>query len=467
MRKHSIIISVLLVVTTIFSGCKTKPGNAETGGFNGSPGEVKLITLAPGHFHAALVQKTSYPQVDAAVAVYAPEGDELKQHLQRVEDYNNRAENPTQWEESVYTGNDFLSQMALNTTGNVVVIAGNNRDKTAYIKASLEAGKNVLADKPMAINSGNFEVLKQCFDIAAEKGILLYDIMTERFEISTMLQKELSQIAPLFGELQKGTPEQPAIVKESVHHFFKEVSGKPLIRPAWFFDVNQQGDGMVDVGTHLVDLVQWECFPGQVLDYKSDVQIIDANRYPTVLSSQQFKQATGTDTYPDYLQKDVKDGNLEVYANGDFTYTLKGVHARVSVIWNFATPAGGGDTHFSIMRGTKADLIIKQDAEQKYIPSLYIESKEDGLEQRVNEAVALIEKSYPGVAAQKGSDSCWEVVIPQKYRIGHEAHFGEVTQRYLQYLQDGALPQWEVPNMITKYYTTTKALEFSMQKAGR
>ena len=119
------------------------------------------------------------------------------------------------------------------------------------------------------------------------------------------------------------------------------------------------------------------------------------------------------------------------------------------------------------MRGTKADLIIRQDAEQKYIPSLYIESKEDGLEQRVKEAVALIEKSYPGVAAQKISDSCWEVVIPQEYRNGQEAHFGQVTERYLQYLQDGSLPEWEVPNMITKYYTTTKALEFALQKAAK
>ena len=32
---------------------------------------VKLITLDPGHFHAALVQKTMYPQVDPNVYVYA------------------------------------------------------------------------------------------------------------------------------------------------------------------------------------------------------------------------------------------------------------------------------------------------------------------------------------------------------------------------------------------------------------
>lgn len=36
--------------------------------------KVKLITLDPGHFHAALVQKSMYPQVDPTVHVYAKKG---------------------------------------------------------------------------------------------------------------------------------------------------------------------------------------------------------------------------------------------------------------------------------------------------------------------------------------------------------------------------------------------------------
>jgi len=39
-----------------------------------------------------------------------------------------------------------------------------------------------------------------------------------------------------------------------------------------------------------------------------------------------------------------------------------------------------------------------------------------------------------------------------------------VTERYLRFLRDGKLPDWEVPNMIAKYYTTTKALEMARQK---
>ncbi|HDS83961.1 MAG TPA: hypothetical protein ENN97_02015, partial [Phycisphaerales bacterium] len=35
--------------------------------------------------------------------------------------------------------------------------------------------------------------------------------------------------------------------------------------------------------------------------------------------------------------------------------------------------------------------------------------------------------------------------------------------KYLGFLEEGKMPDWEVPNMITKYYLTTAALEMAMQ----
>ena len=55
-------------------------------------------------------------------------------------------------------------------------------------------------------------------------------------------------------------------------------------------------------------------------------------------------------------------------------YQLKGIWAKVSVEWNFMAPPGGGDTHYSVMHGTKCDLVIKQGAEEKFLPTLYIEN---------------------------------------------------------------------------------------------
>jgi predicted dehydrogenase len=225
----------------------------------------------------------------------------------------------------------------------------------------------------MVITPADFPRLQQAFTVAASNHVLLYDIMTERYEITTMLQRELSQQPGLFGELVKGSPAEPAITKESVHHFSKIVAGAPLKRPQWFFDVRQQGEGIVDVTTHLVDLIQWEAFPEQALN-PTDVNVLSARRWATPITRAQFKQVTGADTFPDFLKPDVKDGVLQVYANGEFTYRLRGVCAKVSVTWNFEAPPGADDRHYSMMRGTKANLVIRQGAEQKYKPVLYVEN---------------------------------------------------------------------------------------------
>jgi len=459
------------IVLTVLSACSggsqqskesTKQAEAQ---FTGAPGEVKLMTLDPGHFHAALVQKNMYPQVDSTVYVYAPEGSDVAFHLDRIEAYNSREEKPTSWLEKVYTGPDYLEKMLADKPGNVMITAGNNSKKTEYILKSVEAGINVLADKPMVISPDAFPMLEKAFEVAKENKVLLYDIMTERHEITTMLQRELSQIPEVFGELQTGTEENPAITKESVHHFFKYVSGKPLTRPVWYFDTKQQGEGIVDVTTHLVDLIQWEAFPEVALS-KDDVHILSAKRWTTDLTPEMFEKSTGEKTYPDFLQKDVEDDILKVYANGEINYTLKGVHAKVSVIWNFQAPEGTGDTHYSIMRGTKCNLIIQQGEEEGYKPRLYIEASVENahaIEGNLVNAIEGLMETYPGIELEKLSDTKWTLHIPEKYKVGHEAHFGQVTEKYLRYLVDGKLPDWEVPNMITKYYTTTEGLKAAMK----
>src|SRR6185503_3920534 len=180
------------------------------------------------------------------------------------------------------------------------------------ILRSVRAGLNVLADKPMAITPADFATLKEAFAVAASNHVLLWDIMTERCEITTALQREFSQQTGLFGEVVRGTPDEPAITKESVHHFSKIVAGSPLKRPVWFFDVRQQGEGIVDVTTHLVDLIQWEVFPDRALD-PSDVRVLSARRWATPITRQQFKQVTGADDFPEFLRRDVKDGVLQVF----------------------------------------------------------------------------------------------------------------------------------------------------------
>ena len=423
---------------------------------------VKLITLDPGHFHAALIQKSMYPQVDPTVHVYAEEGRDLKLHMERIDGYNKRSSDPTAWKEQVYTGKDFFEKMIAEKKGNVVVLAGNNRLKTDYILTSIKNGFHVFADKPMAIDSKGFQKLQTAFAEANKKGLQLYDIMTERYEITTMLQRAFSMQPELFGTLEKGTAEDPSVTKISVHHFYKYVSGSVLTRPSWFFDDKQQGAGIVDVTTHLVDLIQWECFPEQVIDYKKNVKILQAKSWTTPVSVKDFSIVT-KEPVPSYLEpiRDAND-NLQVKCNGEFTYQINGVHAKVSVIWNYKAPEGTGDTHYSLMRGTNAALIIKQGKEEQYKPTLYIEqrSKDPNFEQKLKAALAKVEATFPGIGLAKNANG-WTITVPDKYNNGHEAHFGQVTEKFLGYLESKNMPAWEVPNMIAKYYTTTKAKELA------
>ncbi len=425
---------------------------------------VTLITLDPGHFHAALVQAAEYPQVDPAVHVYAPDGPDLDQHLKRIDAYNTRADKPTHWQEDVCRSPDFLQRMLDEKKGNLVIISGNNSRKADYILRSIQAGYNVLSDKPMVIVPADLAKIEQAFAEAKKHGLLLCDIMTERHETTTILQRELSRIPEVFGTLLMGSAEQPAITKESVHHYCKTVSGKPLQRPPWFFDVTQQGEGIVDVTTHLVDLVQWEAFPEQILT-PADVKVLAARRWTTKVSAAQFEKSTGLKGFPPSNKSRVNaSGELEVYGNGEFSYTLRGVHAKVSVIWNFEAPEGGGDTHDSIMRGSSANLIIRQGKEQSYKPVLYVENSGPAtaanFEKSLLAAITKLQSLYPGLTI-KPAASTWEIVVPDTFKIGHEAHFAQVTAKYLKYLADGKLPEWEEPNMLTKCHTIIEAYRLS------
>jgi hypothetical protein len=467
MNKNVIPVVAMATLLSACAGGGQKSAEKVTSKFTGAKGEVKLMTLDPGHFHAALVQKSMYEQIDPTVYVYAPEGDDVTQHLGRIEAFNKRADHPTAWVEKVYTGTDYLEKMLADKPGNVMMVAGNNAKKTEYIQKAVEAGLNVFADKPMVITPEAFPVLEQAFKTAAEKGVLLYDIMTERHEITNIVQRELANTPDVFGGFISGTADEPSVVIESVHNFCKVVSGVALKRPAWFFDITQQGEGNADVATHLVDLVQWGAFPDVILN-KTDIQMISAKRWTTDMTPAQFEKVTGLKEFPEFLKKDVADGKLKVYANGEMQYKLKDKFIKVTTLWDFEAPAGAGDSHYSIMRGKLCNVLIQQKKEENYKPTVYIEATgatdlaafEASLKKAVEETISA---KYAGLKLTKLADKRWTVEIPAQYSVGHEAHFGQVTGQYLQYLKDGKLPEWEVPNMIVKYYTTTEALRMAKQ----
>ena len=130
-------------------------------------------------------------------------------------------------------------------------------------------------------------------------------------------------------------------------------------------------------------------------------------------------------------------------------------------------PAGAQDSHYSLLRGSRAWLRIEQGPSQRYLPTLYVEQKSDApaadFQRALRAALAALDARWPGLDLKPASDS-WEIIVPEKYGVGHEAHFAQVTERYLRFLASGQMPAWEVPNMLAKYYTTTQAYALSHAK---
>jgi hypothetical protein len=116
------------------------------------------------------------------------------------------------------------------------------------------------------------------------------------------------------------------------------------------------------------------------------------------------------------------------------------------------------------MRGTQATLTIRQGREQGYKPVLYVE-RDASVSAEVHEAalraaIKKVAKTWPGIDIKR-EGSAFVVTVPDKYHNGHEAHFTQVTENFLKYLWAGKLPDWEVPNMLTKYATIMQAYEMS------
>jgi predicted dehydrogenase len=408
----------------------------------------RLLTLDPGHFHAALIQKEMYPGVSKRVAVYAPLGGDLLEHLNRILRFNLRPVSPTAWELDIHTSPDFLDRMRSEPPGGIVVLSGRNRAKIGYIRTALDAGFHVLADKPWIIRAEDQPALAGALATAESKSLVAYDIMTERYEITTLLQRELVNDPEIFGAILPGSAQEPAVYMESVHHILKLVAGVPNLRPAWFFDVAEQGEALADVGTHLVDMIQWTLFPGVVIDFRADLDLLTASRWPTTLTREQFRQVTGQD-----------GEGLDYYCNTRVSYTIRGVHARLDVLWRWESSTG--DIHNAVYRGSKSRIEVRQGQPENYRPELYVVPGDSAVARVLPDRVRLLAQRYPGIGVEDQGAQL-RVTIPDALRVGHEAHFAQVTNQFFAYLRHPeTFPAWENPNMLAKYYVSTKGVELS------
>src|SRR5262245_39995777 len=169
-----------IVVTSVVAALSGAVGSSQESGR--AMRDVRLMTVDPGHFHAALVQKEMYPGVARRVDVFAPLGPDLFEHLNRVASFNRRADRPTTWELEIHTSDDYFERMLREHPGNVVILSGRNRVKVDRIAASVKSGLNVLADKPWILKSDDLAKVEPILADADATRRRASDLMTGRLD---------------------------------------------------------------------------------------------------------------------------------------------------------------------------------------------------------------------------------------------------------------------------------------------
>ncbi len=133
--------------------------------------------------------------------------------------------------------------------------------------------------------------------------------------------------------------------------------------------------------------------------------------------------------------------------------------------WDWEAPKGAGDTHYAVYKGSRAKVEVRQSKTDNYRAEVYVVPNADGDRAQVHAAVqarvAALQGQWPGVAVDERHGAI-HLSIPEAFRVGHEAHFAEVTRNFLGCLRNrGSLPAWERPNMLAKYFVTTTGTELS------
>ncbi|MBI3530189.1 MAG: oxidoreductase [Betaproteobacteria bacterium] len=421
-----------------------------------------IVILNPGHFHAALTLRERHPLIDDDVHVFAEDGPDVDHFVRLVHSFNDREVDPTDWMLYVHRGADYMEKLIAQRPGEVVIVAGRNNEKIPLIHILHAQGFRVLGDKPWLIESEQIGLLRE----VTASAPLAMDIMTERHEVANRVQKALVQQSAVFGDFRIDG-DQPAIAVRSVHHLYKRVNNRPLQRPAWYFDPAVQGEGITDVTTHLVDLVQWMTGDGVRFDFDWHVERLSARQWPTAIPRDLFSRITGLEDFPAALRDRVADGALQYLCNAALSYRLRGIPVEIETLWALEEPEGSGDLHRAILRGTKSDLIVDQGPETGFLTMLTISPAEGGkvFAEALTDAVAKMQTEFPGLGVEPAGAE-FRITIPKALRTTHEQYFAAVLQTFLAYIDEGRWPGNLGSDLDTKYTLLAQALDLSHRSAA-
>lgn len=208
-----------------------------------------------------------------------------------------------------------------------------------------------------------------------------------------------------------------------------------------------------------MDLVEWTLFANQPIDYRRDIHLLRATRWPTVLTRDQFERVTGVKAWPGFLRDAVKDDRLQYFTNNDAEFSIRGVNVQLTVKWEYEAPAGVKDSYFASYQGRHSRIELRESAAEHFIPEVFV-VPEPGYREKV---LARLKAVRPHGLVEPSGDAL-HVVLAANERTRDENYFGLLADRFLGYVRDPkTMPSWETPNMIAKYYVTTQSVQLARE----
>jgi predicted dehydrogenase len=415
--------------------------------------QIRLIEIDPGHSHLSSLHSAMPPGISDVVDIYSPLTPELTAHLAAITRNNSRAERQTHWTVRLFAGPDYMAQFEKEPPGAIVALSGRNGANIGYIEAALRAGQHVFADKPLIVDPEAFPRFEAAMKLAEEKHLAVMDWMTLREDPAYRLMRDLVQEEPVFGKPLPGSVDHPSVQLENLHALLKYSGTIPQKRPAMFLDNRQQGEGMADVGTHTADLAQWALFPGEKISYRTDIKMLKADHSALTLTLEQFIRLTGETTWPAFLKDRLVDGKLIDYTNGTCVYTLKGVHVRLKVNWQYEAGPGTGDSYFASFLGSRALVELRAGPNEKFTPEVYVTPVTDSPAWE-NNLQTLLTKLGLSCEKRLGSFRIFRSK-PDRAPDGLQ----KLLLAFAGYVRDWrSFPEYERYNLLAKYYITTSAV---------
>jgi len=400
----------------------------------------RFLVLKPGHFHAALVFKDVDHRILDDVDVVVTDSQDALPFIDLIDRFNCRDIQSTDWKVKVHERENLAFDTGSPPEDCVVVVSGRNASKLESVAKLCSQGYNVLVDKPVLTHANQMSAIDSLFEGPGE----VMELMTARHQMLSRLCQAIANRQSLFGEMVDDG--DPAITLSSTHHLCKMVDGESLIRPAWYYDVGVQGNGLVDIQNHMVEQALWFVLGENEVNEETEIQLDAVRSWSTAVPPELFKQSTELERYPADLEKYLDDdGVLQLECNSEIDWRINGVRVRSRAEWKQIEPEDGGDIHTITLRGSRCNVEAVQSPESDFFPWVDLTAADDDARSALSEALQQCcdewaEDIFPRIGFSE-LRAGFHMLIPRALDRGHESHFGLVREQFLDFLDGEGVPE--------------------------